>query len=209
MAAKLDVIALTPDSKRSQFASDTSGGRYFVTLRVGDNIMREHRIYTAYKLRTAAEEQALQKVAKAASWLVWLLLVTVFLLIIYSLSVFLPWSGGPEILVDALGGLVGASLIYFDGYLVSKLVRRHYQSLPSVNGARFLTQAEISENTRSEMDLVWIVLACLSALTLWIGALAVLHHKIPFSWVHKVIGAGCVIILILSGFYLWIRRASD
>ena len=57
MAAKVEVIALTPDRKRSQFASDTSGGRYFVTLRVGDYRMREDRIYTAYKLRTAAEEQ--------------------------------------------------------------------------------------------------------------------------------------------------------
>ncbi|MGB0647330.1 MAG: hypothetical protein ACPGQS_09165, partial [Bradymonadia bacterium] len=95
MTAKFEVIALTPDSKRTQFASDSSGGRYFVTLRVGDYTMREHRIYTAYKLRTVTEEQALQKAAKPASWLAWLILVTVFLLIVYSLSVLLPWSGGP------------------------------------------------------------------------------------------------------------------
>ena len=130
MAAKVEVIALTPDRKRSQFTSDTSGGRYFVTLRVGDYRMREDRIYTAYKLRTAAEEQALQKAVKSSSWVVFLGLLFVLWLIMFTLNTFLSTRT-----TQWLGVFIGPSLIYFDGYLVSKLVRRHYQSLPSVKGA--------------------------------------------------------------------------
>ena len=99
--------------------------------------MREHRIDTAYRLNAASEEQTLQKAAKSAYWVAGLLLLFVLWLTMFTLKNLLPSST-----TEWLGVFIGPSLLYFYGYLLSKMVRTHYQSLQSVKGSMFSQKLE-------------------------------------------------------------------